>query len=275
MAYGALRLAHSASCKRLTGGALALEDRGDLRESPMTVGMIVGLILLPFAWMLIAAANKAHRDETGVNAPTRDGMRRIRRNARKKGISEAEAYNQWLNRKTSNSRRASTVHHVHYAADSRPLKATPTPDEVAQDKADEPLRVLAKVRRISLHRQFNGFYYLLDQGNSPIVTIKNLLRPDETNFTREEVEAYLTPGASFSPAALPKRAQKITVPAANPDEALLALATARNWSLHRQTNGKYYILNLNRSPTAFITNPGDPTKHEFTREEATRLLSRT
>jgi hypothetical protein len=35
--------------------------------------MIVGLILLPFAWMLIAAANQKHREKTGVNGPTRDG----------------------------------------------------------------------------------------------------------------------------------------------------------------------------------------------------------
>lgn len=241
----------------------------------MTAGMIVGLILLPFAWMLIAAANKAHRDETGVNAPTRDGLRRIRRNARKKGISEAEAYNQWLNRRTSKLRTASMVHHVHYAADSRPPKAALSPEEVAQVKADEPLRVLAKARRISLHRQFNGFYYLLDQGNSPIVTIKNPLRPDETNFTRKEVEVYLMPGACFPPVAFAKSTEKLAAPAGNPDEALLALATARNWSLHRQTNGKYYILNLNRSPTIFVTNPGAPAKHEFTREEATRLLSTT
>jgi hypothetical protein len=65
----------------------------------MTIGMIVGLILLPFAWMLMAAINKEHRDETGVNGPSRDALKNIRRNARRKGISEGQAYDQWLARK--------------------------------------------------------------------------------------------------------------------------------------------------------------------------------
>lgn len=91
----------------------------------MTAGMIVGLLLLPFAWMLMAAANKAHRDETGVDGPTRDAWRRIRRNARNKGISEAEAYNQWLNRKT----RKSSDHSMAYDF-SYPNEATFTREEV-------------------------------------------------------------------------------------------------------------------------------------------------
>lgn len=85
----------------------------------MTAGMIVGLILMPFALMLMFAVNKSHREETGVNAPTRDAMRRIRRNARKKGISEAEAYNQWLNRKTSKFRKNPAAYDFSYAADTR------------------------------------------------------------------------------------------------------------------------------------------------------------
>ncbi|MDR6663488.1 hypothetical protein J2W51_006082 [Tardiphaga robiniae] len=238
----------------------------------MTAGMIVGLILLPFAWMLIAAANKAHRDETGVNAPTRDGWRRIRRNARKKGISEAEAYNQWLNRKTSKSRKAySSIDFI--GRDDRSIKPVLSAEDIAQDKADEPLKALAKAQRMSLHRQFNGFYYLLDHGSSQGVMIKNPLRPADTNFTRKEAEVYLTPGASFPPVAVVKSNQEVGIHAANPDEALMTLAIARNWSLHRQTNGKYYILNLNRSPTAYVTNPGNPAKHEFTREEAEQLLA--
>jgi hypothetical protein len=61
--------------------------------------MIVGLILLPFAWMIMAAANKHHRDETGINMPTRSAMRGLRRRARKQGISEGEAYDKWVERK--------------------------------------------------------------------------------------------------------------------------------------------------------------------------------
>lgn len=62
----------------------------------MTVGMIVGLVLLPFVWMMMAGANKQHIQEHGVPMPSRKAMARIRRNARQKGISEAAAYDQWI-----------------------------------------------------------------------------------------------------------------------------------------------------------------------------------
>lgn len=71
----------------------------------MTIGMVIGLILLPFAWLFMSAANKTHREETGVNAPTRNAMRNIRRRARKLGISEAAAYDQWLARKQRQRRK--------------------------------------------------------------------------------------------------------------------------------------------------------------------------
>lgn len=64
----------------------------------MTIGMVIGPILLPFAWALLATVNKAHRADTGVDAPTRNAMRNIRRNARRKGISEEQAYREWLQR---------------------------------------------------------------------------------------------------------------------------------------------------------------------------------
>jgi hypothetical protein len=65
----------------------------------MTVGMIIGLVLLPFAWMLMGAANKQHREETGVNMPSRGAMKGLRRRARQRGISEEQAYAEWLARK--------------------------------------------------------------------------------------------------------------------------------------------------------------------------------
>jgi hypothetical protein len=60
--------------------------------------VVLGVIALIFAFVLIAALNKSHREETGVGAPTRQAMRNIRRNARRKGISEAQAYEEWLAR---------------------------------------------------------------------------------------------------------------------------------------------------------------------------------
>jgi len=65
----------------------------------MTFGVILGVILLPIVWMMMASANKAHKDETGVPGPSRQDFRNIRRNARKKGISNDQAYQEWLGRK--------------------------------------------------------------------------------------------------------------------------------------------------------------------------------
>jgi hypothetical protein len=65
----------------------------------VTVGMIIGLVLLPFAWMLMGAANKGHREETGVNMPSRSALKGLRRRARQRAISENEAYAEWLMRK--------------------------------------------------------------------------------------------------------------------------------------------------------------------------------
>lgn len=67
---------------------------------------IVGLVLLVLVvWPLMAALNKAHREETGVDAPTRSQMKYIRRKARQKGIGEETAYNQWVARKQRRPRK--------------------------------------------------------------------------------------------------------------------------------------------------------------------------
>jgi uncharacterized membrane protein YoaK (UPF0700 family) len=60
---------------------------------------ILGFIGVVVMFFVMIAVNKAHRDETGVNMPSRNTMRNIRRNARRKGISEEQAYNQWVTRK--------------------------------------------------------------------------------------------------------------------------------------------------------------------------------
>lgn len=54
--------------------------------------------MLPFCWWLIASQRETHREETGVLGPSRKAMANIRHNARKKGISEQQAYEEWLKR---------------------------------------------------------------------------------------------------------------------------------------------------------------------------------
>jgi hypothetical protein len=180
----------------------------------MTAGVIIGLILLPIAWALMAAVNKQHREETGVNAPTRDGWRRIRRNARKKGISGEQAYSQWLNRKTRKTAPARSVepHHVHRPPSIKPAS---TAEELAQEAADEPLRTLASSRQLSLHRQNSGLYYFLNRGGGSAVLVKNPVNAATLDFTREQVIRFLAGTLQPTP---------------DSDEQLQAIVTARNWS---------------------------------------------
>jgi hypothetical protein len=152
----------------------------------------IAFVALILALMFLGFANKKHRKETGVNGPTRDGWRRIRRNARKKGISESEAYLQWLNRK---SRRTSSAYDFEYFPDSRSPRSNPTPTagQLSQDAADEPLRAIASAWKWSLRRQVNGLYFILNLEESPSVLIRNPSNPDSQDFTREEIEQFLSP----------------------------------------------------------------------------------
>lgn len=57
---------------------------------------IIGVVCAIIAIAMAAQANKEHMDATGVPMPSTNARRRIRRNARKKGISEDQAYATWL-----------------------------------------------------------------------------------------------------------------------------------------------------------------------------------
>jgi hypothetical protein len=94
----------------------------------------------------MAATNKAHRAETGVDAPTRNALRNIRRNARRKGISEEQAYREWLGRQQR--RRPPPLPATDFAYSAAPPRpkafkveevARPTEEELVRDEADAPL----------------------------------------------------------------------------------------------------------------------------------------
>jgi len=57
---------------------------------------IFGFVMVVFCWILIASLNQKHRDEHGVDQPTRRQSAYIRRMARKKGMTEGQAYGRWL-----------------------------------------------------------------------------------------------------------------------------------------------------------------------------------
>ena len=171
----------------------------------MTIGMVVGLILLPFAWALFAAASKAHRTETGADAPTRNAMRNIRRDARRKGISEEQAHREWPQRQ-QRRRPPSTpppplpAEFSYFTAPPRPKAAPPTAAGLAQDEADAPLKAYAKAHNLSLFRQFNGTYYFINLEDGDTL-VRNPANPPSHDFSREEVIRYL--GQMPEPPPLP------------------------------------------------------------------------
>lgn len=65
---------------------------------------IVCLAALALIWWAMAEMNKKHRDETGVNMPTRAAMKRIRRTSRQKGITQEAAYDSWVKTKQRRKR---------------------------------------------------------------------------------------------------------------------------------------------------------------------------
>jgi hypothetical protein len=113
-------------------------------------------------------------------------------------------------------------------------------------------------RQLSLYRQTNGLYYFLNRGGGSSV-VKNPVNAATLDFTRDQVIRFLSGTLQPTP---------------DSDEQLQAIVAARNWSLHRQANGLYCILNLQKSPSAFVRNPAKANSHEFTRAELGQFLSR-
>lgn len=171
----------------------------------MTTGMVIGLILLPFVWMLLLAGNKLHRDETGVNAPTRAAWRGIRRNARRKGISEAEAYSQWLARKqksfrlTSGSRITSKKIRRSVTQESAAPVLLRSPVNARIRKISdlrslldfEALQLLARENGLLIFKHANGFSI---RDSSQKLVENPYAEPDRssTDFTSRDVEDYLS-----------------------------------------------------------------------------------
>lgn len=61
--------------------------------------LILLIPVLLVLWLIIEGLRKGYRDQTGVKMPSRSQARYIRRKARKSGISEAQAHDEWLERK--------------------------------------------------------------------------------------------------------------------------------------------------------------------------------
>jgi hypothetical protein len=60
------------------------------------VGTFLSIIFAIISFLIWYGANKDHVERTGFNLPSANARKRIRRNARRKGISEAEAHAEWV-----------------------------------------------------------------------------------------------------------------------------------------------------------------------------------
>jgi hypothetical protein len=184
----------------------------------MTAGMIIGLILLPFAWMLLAAAGKAHREQTGVPMPSRGAMKNIRRNARKKGISEGEAYAQWLNRKQKRAgvMIAPSESHIIHAVTSPPANPFTVHSRAELGDIARPMPVQAPVL-----------------GTLP--ALANMHKVAKA-FPKEKISARIRP-AQHEPFNF---------------DHLSQIASTYGWTLRKQAGGLYYLLDKNKTT---IENP--------------------
>ncbi|TCU78844.1 hypothetical protein EDE08_101626 [Bradyrhizobium sp. R2.2-H] len=158
---------------------------------------VVGFILLPFALLLLAAANKAHKEETGVSMPSRGALKSMRRRARKKGVSEAEYYAGWVQRKQKREGVLPIAHSSPVPAARPPLlpPKLPKPERLRAPPHEpfdiEHLSMMAAGFGWTLRRQAFGMYYLVDRKGVPVANPYAAANDIATDFSREDLEDFL------------------------------------------------------------------------------------
>jgi hypothetical protein len=161
---------------------------------------VLGFILLVLVWALLAAVNKAHKEETGVSMPSRSALKSMRRRARKQGVSEVEYYAGWVQRKQKREGVSSTAMRSPVAlADSQP--PPPKPPKLSKPERlrapphepfnDEHLSMMAAGFGWRLRRQAFGKYYLVDRKGLAIDNPYASMRDIRTDFSREDLEDFL------------------------------------------------------------------------------------
>ena len=155
-----------------------------LRKSSEQMLEVLGISLLLLSWIFIAAFNKKHREETGVNMPSRGAMKGIRRRARKKGISEAEYYSEWVARKQKREGIASarTTAAKITKSDILPTLHKRHPEDLPQ------LMMIAKLYGFKIRTDEGG--YILALGDNSHA--RNPCRSEySTTFAPDELRAFL------------------------------------------------------------------------------------
>jgi hypothetical protein len=165
---------------------------------------VFAFILLAFALVLTLAMNKAHRESTGVEMPSTNAWRRIRRTARRKGISQELAYQQWLSRKQKRASRVSSdvsskaVHTPEVVEATQLTNRSKSKPKVAQLRAPahepfnfEQLSEMAATYGLKLRKQAGGLYYIVGPDNKIIVNPYADEDAIRTDFTHQDAEDYL------------------------------------------------------------------------------------
>lgn len=157
---------------------------------------VLGFILLVLTWALLAAVNKAHKEETGVSMPTRSSLKSMRRRARKQGVSEVEYYAGWVQRKQKRKGVSSTAMRSPGAiAIPQSLPSPLKPERLRapphEPFNDEHLSMMAAGFGWTLRRQAFGKYYLVDRKglaiNNPYASANDI----GTDFSRGDLEDFL------------------------------------------------------------------------------------
>ncbi|MCG5235671.1 hypothetical protein [Xanthobacter oligotrophicus] len=153
---------------------------------------VLGTILLFLSFAIMAALNKEHRDRTGVNMPSRKAMGRIRRRARQKGISEADAYEHWVTRKQKLA---------HFAPETAPIQQpdTFTPEPKYQSARPEPykeltlddLNIISERLGFNIKKQSFGLFYII--GSNGNLLENPFSKPNESNtdFNKRDLDDFL------------------------------------------------------------------------------------
>lgn len=153
---------------------------------------VLGTILFFLSLAIMAALNKDHRDRTGVNMPSRKAMGRIRRKARQKGISEADAFAQWVSRKQKLARFAPGSDPIQqpYIFTPEP-KYQPARPEPYKELNSEELDILSERLGLNIKNQAFGLFYIVGSNGSLLENPFSKPNESSTDFNKRDLDDFL------------------------------------------------------------------------------------
>lgn len=126
------------------------------------MGTFFSIVFAVLSFLIWLGANNQHREQTGFNLPSSNARKRIRRNARKKGISEADAHAEWVVNKRARLPKGSHAP-VPRAPPARAQLPPPSPAPLALVVGvnDEPEQAFLIASPIQAEMSYKGQPYCL------------------------------------------------------------------------------------------------------------------